>query len=95
MTVDEATATVALEIMSQIDAALALGGNMHRRSVELLEASRGLEAEAAALGDPAVVGARIEQLRAQLVQLTDPVALAEQRQVMSRAAARLREIAAG
>lgn len=91
MKVEEAAAAVANEIASQIESALAQGGNMQRRSVELLAASRGLDAEAAALGDPAELTARVEHLRAQLAQLTDPGALAEQRRVMVRAAARLRE----
>lgn len=91
--VEEAANAVANEIASQIKAALEQGGDMHRWSFELLEASRGLDVEAAALGDAAVVQARVEQLRAQLAQLTDPAAVAAQRQVMSRAAARLRQVA--
>lgn len=94
MSVEEAATAVANEIALQIESALAQGGNMHMWPTELLEASRGLDAEAAALNDPAVVQARVEQLRAHLAQLTDPAALAEQRQVMSRAAARLRQVAA-
>lgn len=88
--VEEAATAVASEITSQIEAALAQGGDMRRRSFELLEAARGLDAEAAALGDPAEVAGRVERLRAQLAQLTDPVGLAEQRRVMARAAERLR-----
>lgn len=92
--VEEAATAVATEIVSQIDAALAQTGNRGRRSIELMEASRGLDAEAAALGDPAEIGARAERLRAQLAQLSDPATVAAQRQVMSRAAERLRVIAA-
>ncbi len=94
MSVEEAATAVANEIAGQIKVALEQGGDMRQWSFELLEASRGLDAEAAALNDPAVVQARVEQLRAHLAQLTDPAALAEQRQVMSRAAARLRQVAA-
>src|SRR5882672_11321532 len=93
--VEEAATAVATEIVSQIDASLAQGGNVGRRSFELLEASRGLDAEAAALSDPAEVGAHVERLRAQLAQLTRPGARAEQRQVMARAAERLRAVACG
>jgi len=91
--VEEAATAVANEIASRIEAALAEEGAIHRRSFELLAASRGLDVEAAALADAAEVEARVERLRAQLAQLTDPVALAEQRRVMARAAERLREAA--
>lgn len=89
--VEEAAIAVATAITSQIEAALAEEGNQHRRPFELMAASQGLDAEAAALGDPATVTGRVELLRAQLAQLTDPAALAERRLVMSRAAERLRE----
>ena len=90
--VEEAATAVANEITSRIEAALAHGGNLHRRSFELLEASRGLDAEVEALGDPAEVEARVEHLRAQLAQLGDPAALAAQRRVMARVAERLRAV---
>jgi len=93
MNVEEAAGAVATEIASQIDAALAHVGKGERRPIELMAASQGLDAEAAALGDPAQVDARVEALRAQLAQLTDPAALATQRRVISRAAERLREAA--
>jgi hypothetical protein len=91
--VEEAATAVATEIARQIDAALTQAGKSERRQSELLAASQGLDAEAAALGDPEQVAARVEVLRAQLAQLTDADSLATQRNVISRAAERLREAA--
>lgn len=93
VTADEMVVAVVNEITSRIDAALAQAKAPERRSSELVAASHGLDAEAAALGDRAEVQARVERLRLQLAQLSDPVAVAEQRQVMSHAAERLREAA--
>jgi polyhydroxyalkanoate synthesis regulator phasin len=93
--VEEAATAVANEIVNQIDAALAQAGQRERRPYELVAASQGLDAEAAALADPEQVAARVEALRAQLAQLTDPDGLATQRSVMTHAAERLREAANG
>lgn len=93
--VESKAAAVANEIESQIKTALTQSGDGHRWSAEVLDASRGLDAEAATLGDAAQVAVRVEHLRAQLAMLTDPAALAQQRQVMARAAARLRAAVGG